>query len=109
VGPPVRESWAIAVREALAGLSGVLVAQVVPGAEGWKLVLTTGSSPPPEELVDELVSALDSLLSREDSPLVTDERDGGGLHFYPPVDEQERRLFDRLEWKRAVVLHEFVD
>jgi hypothetical protein len=106
---PVHESWTIAVHEALAGLGAVLVAQLVPGDDGCELVLTTGQSPPPGDLVEELRRALGPLLSRDDSPLGTDEDGAVGWHFYPPLDERDRRLFARLDWQRAVVLHEFVD
>ena len=105
--PPVRESWAIAVHEALAGLAGVLVAQLVPGDDGCELVLTTGHSPPPRDLVEELDRALGPLLSRDDSPLDRDAGGRAGWHFYPPLGEPERQLFARLDWHRAVVLHEF--
>jgi hypothetical protein len=69
--------------------------------ESWALALLG--------LVEELWRALGPLLSRDDSPLGADEEGGVGWHFYPPLDEHERQLFARLDWREAVVLHEFVD
>ena len=43
---PVRESWATAVHQALAGFHDVLVCQLVPGEARYELVLTTRTSPP---------------------------------------------------------------
>jgi hypothetical protein len=106
---PVRESWAIALHEALAGFPDVLVGQIVPGGEGYELVLTTRHSPPGGELLAALRPALAPLVGREDSPLAEAATGAGGWHFYPAGDERERELFAELDWTRAVVLHEFVE
>jgi hypothetical protein len=109
---PVLETWAIAVHEALAGFSDVLIGQLVPGERNWELVLTTRDSPPARDLVEELREALGSLIAREDSPVVEWGEDGMGTaacHFYPPLGKREKELFGRLDWRRAVVLHEWVD
>jgi hypothetical protein len=98
----VRESWAIALHDVLVGMPDVLVGQLVPDGETYKLVLTTRHSPPPSALVDALVERLGSLAGREDSPVET-------WHFYPAADDRTRELFARLDWAHAVVLHEFVD
>jgi len=103
----VRESWAIAVHEALAGMPDVLVCQVIPDDEAYELVLTTGSSPPGSELVQALRERLEPLLGREDSPLGGDGE--AAWRFYPAVGERDREVFARLDWTRAIVLHEWVD
>src|SRR4029077_10702086 len=56
--PPVRESWALAVPDALVGIRGVLVGQLVPNADTYELVLTTRESPPASELVELLSERL---------------------------------------------------
>ena len=104
--PPVRQSWAIAVHEALVGFRDVLMAQVIPGDERCELVLTTRDSPPAPELVELLRERLGPVLARADCAL---RRDEPGWRFYPAVDEPDRELFARLDWRRAVVLHEWVD
>jgi hypothetical protein len=104
--PPVQESWAIAVHEALVGFRDVLMGQLVPDEGCYELVLTTRESPPGSALVDALRDALGPVLARADcAPL--GER--AAWRFYPPIDERDRELFARLDWRRAVVLHEWVD
>ncbi len=100
------ETWVIAVHEALAGFRQVALGQLVAGAGGYELVLTTWSSPPDGELVEALRVALGGLVGREDSPIAAA---GEGWHFYPPVDERAKELFARLDWEHAVVVHEWVD
>ena len=106
---PVRESWATAVHQALAGFHDVLVCQLVPGEARYELVLTTRTSPPDRDLVGELWRALGPLLAREDSALAEDESGGYGWHFFPPLGATEKELLQRLDWSHAVVVHEFVD
>jgi len=106
---PVRESWAIAVHEALAAFPDVLVGQIVPRGAGYELVLTTRHSPPGGELVAALRPALAPLVGREDSPLVEASTGAEGWHFYPAAGEHERELFAALDWTHAVVLHESVE
>ena len=109
---PVRESWAIGVHEALAGMQEVLVAELVPGETRYELVLTTRSVPPDGDLVGVLWQKLGRLIGREDSPIAEVDDEGiaeATWHFYPPVDARTKELFDRLDWSGAVVLHEFVD
>jgi hypothetical protein len=105
--PPVRESWAIAVHEALVGFRDVLMAQVIPGDERCELVLTTRDSPPAPELVELLQEQLGPVLRREDSPCGPG-RDATWC-FYPALTENERQLLLQLDWRHAVVLHEWVD
>jgi len=108
----VRQSWAIAVHDALEGCPDVLMAQVVPGESKHELVLTFRTSPPAAGVVEDVWLRIGSLLRREDSPLDWEEREGspsGSWCRYPAVDEQERRLFAVLDWKHAVVVHEWVD
>jgi hypothetical protein len=104
--PPVPESWAIAVHEALLGFPDVLIGQLVPDDGCYELVLTTRASPPESALVDALRDALGPVLARDDCAL---GREKPVWRFYPAVDERDRELFARLDWRRAVVLHEWVD
>jgi hypothetical protein len=103
----IRESWAIAVHEALVGMPDVLVGQLIPDGDAYELVLTTGSSPPASELVQALRERLDPLLGREDSPLEGDRE--AAWRFYPAVADRDREVFARLDWRHAIVLHEWVD
>ena len=105
--PPVQQSWAIAVHEALLGFRDVLMAQVIPGDERCELVLTTRDSPPAPELVELLRERLGPVLRRDDSPL--DPGRDAAWCFYPALTDDERQLFLALDWRRAVVLHEWVD
>ena len=98
----MHESWAIAVHEALAGMTGVLVGQLVPRAETYELVITTRESPPPGELVEALRARLAGVVRRDDSPTAS-------WHYYPATDAGTRELFARLDWANAVVLHELGD
>ena len=107
--PRVHQAWAVAVHEALAAFPEVLVGQIVPGPRGYELVLTTRRSPPPDELEVRLRKALAELVAREDSPLAEAATGEVGLHFYPAHDERGRELLDGLNWRGAVVLHEWVD
>jgi hypothetical protein len=110
--PPLKETWVIAVREALKGFRHVAVGQLVPGEGRWELVLTTLESPPEPALVDALREALGPLLGREDSPLAEGDDDGSteaSWHFYPPIGEREKELLARLDWPHAVVVHERID
>jgi hypothetical protein len=103
----VRESWAIAVHEALAGVGDVLVCQLIPEGDAYELVLTTRSSPPAGELVQTLVERLGPVVAREDSPMAGDRE--SAWRFYPAHGDGDREVFSRLDWKHAVVLHEWVD
>jgi hypothetical protein len=103
----VRESWAIAVHERLAGVEDVLVCQLIPEGERYELVLTTRSSPPAPEAVEAVRERLGPLLAREDSPIAGDREPG--WRFYPALGEDDRDVFSRLDWAHAVVLHEWVD
>jgi hypothetical protein len=108
----VRESWAIAVHDALASCPDVLMAQVVPGESKHELVLTFRTSPPDAVVVEDIWVRIGPLLCRDDSPLDWEEREGsrsGSWRRYPAVDERERHLFAVLDWKHAVVVHEWVD
>ncbi len=105
--PPVHESWAIAVHEALAGIKGLLIGQLVPNADTYELVLTTRDSPPASGLVELLSERLVPVLGRDDSPLEPG-RDPAWC-FYPALEDRERELFLHLDWSHAVVLHEWVD
>jgi hypothetical protein len=96
------------VHEALVGFRDVLMGQLVPAEACYELVLTTRASPPEDELVEALRGALGPLLAREDSALRPDAL-GVGWRFYPALDDRDRELFLRLDWRRAVVLHEWVD
>ena len=104
--PPVQESWAIAVHEALVGFRDVLMGQLVPDEGCYELVLTTRESPPESALVDAVRDALGPLLVRADCAL---RREEPIWRFYPAVDERDRELFARLDWRHAIVLHEWVD
>ena len=104
--PPVHESWAIAVHEALIGFRDVLMGQLVPDETCYRLVLTTRESPPDASLVDALREALAPVVARNDSALRPDEP---GWRFYPALDDGDRAVFARLDWRRAVVLHEWID
>jgi hypothetical protein len=103
----VRESWAIAVHEALAGVEDVLVCQLIPEGDTYELVMTTRRSPPAPELVETLRGRLGPVLAREDSPLPGDRE--SAWRFYPALGEGDREVFARLDWSHAVVLHEWVD
>src|SRR5262249_46153761 len=108
----VRESWAIAVHDALLGCPDVLMAQVVPGESRHELVLTFRTSPPAAEVVDDVWARIGSLLGRDDSPVARDEgaaARAGAWCSYPASDERERQLFSGLDWRHAVVVHEWVD
>jgi hypothetical protein len=105
--PPVHQSWAIAVHETLIGFRDVLMAQVIPGDDRCELVLTTRDSPPAPELVELLRERLGPVLRRDDSPL--DPGRGAAWCFYPALTDDERQLFRQLDWRRAVVLHEWLD
>ena len=104
--PPVHESWAIAVHEALVGFRDVLMGQLVPDVTCYELVLTTRASPPEPSLVEALQDVLGPLLVRDDCALAPD---GPGWRFYPALDLVDREVFARLDWRRAVVIHEWVD
>jgi hypothetical protein len=105
--PPVSESWAIAVHEALTGIKGLLIGQLVPDGDAYELVLTTRDSPPSSTLVELVSDRLGPVLRRDDSPLEAG-RDRAWC-FYPALDDREHELFLRLDWPHAVVLHEWVD
>ena len=108
----VLESWAIAVHDALVSCPDVLMAQVVPGESNHELVLTFRTSPPDAGVVEDVWVRIGPLLCRDDSPLDWEERDGsrsGSWCCYPAVDERERQLFAVLDWKHAVLVHEWVN
>jgi hypothetical protein len=107
--PAVRESWAIAVHEALVGFRDVLMGQLVPDERWYELVLTTRESPPADELVEALRGALAPVLAREDSALCPDDPGPASWRFYPSLDARDREVLARLDWRRAVVVHEWVD
>jgi len=111
IEPPLAESWVIDVHEALAGFRRVGLGQLVPGDGSWTLVLTTLHSPPEPDLVEAIRVALDPLLDRADSPLGAreDGQTAATWHFYPATSDGERELLARLEWSRAVVVHERTD
>jgi hypothetical protein len=104
--PPVHESWAIAVHDALVGFRDVLMGQLVPDEGCYELVLTTRESPPDASLVAALCEALGPVVEREDCALRPDEP---RWRFYPALEERDREVFARLDWRRAVVLHEWID
>ena len=105
--PPLRESWAIAVHDALVGIRDVLVGQLVPNGDTYELVLTTRESPPASELVELLRERLGPVVRRDDSSLVADREPA--WCFYPAVEDRERELLPSLDWTHAVVVHEWVD
>jgi hypothetical protein len=79
---------------------------------GYELVLTSLHSPPEGELVEAVQGAIGPLIGRDDSPI---EPAGNGSdraaawHWYPAPDEATRRLFSRLDWKNAILVHERLD
>jgi hypothetical protein len=95
------------VHDALVGIRDVLVGQLVPNADTYELVLTTSESPPAPELVELLSERLGPVLRRADSPLEGDREPA--WCFYPAIGDRERELFLSLDWRHAVMLHEWVD
>ncbi len=95
------------MHEALAGVKGLLIGQLVPNADTYELVLTTRDSPPAPGLVELLSERLGPVLRRDDCPLEAGQ--DPAWCFYPALGDRERELFLRLDWAHAVVLHELVD
>jgi hypothetical protein len=101
--------WIDDLRIALAPFDDVTLGRVVPRGNRFELVLTTRESPPDGDLVEQLWNALGELLRRADSPIYNDDLNdipGSAWYFDPPLGPLESKVFEELDWNRAVVVRQ---